>query len=1058
MHKLAQLCIKRPVFTTVIILMLIVFGVFGYINLGIDRLPKIDIPMITVTTVLPGSAPEEIETEITDKIEEAVNTVSGIDELRSVSTEGVSLVYIMFYLEKDIDVAAQEVRDKVNRILSELPSDIELPKVEKLDPDASPIISIALSGEVSIRELTEYADKVLRRKLESAQGVGQVYVVGGQKRQINVQIDPLKLKAFNLTVSDVAAALRRQNLEVPGGTLKSGEKEYTLRTLGRVGSPKEIENITIRNIKSHPVRIIDIGFVEDSTEEAKSLARLNDTPAVLLNIRKQSGTNTVEVIKHLKERLTEITKTVPEGFRLEIVKDQSVFVIRSVNTVKEHLVLGSFLAAVVVMIFLSNFRTTLISALAIPTSIISSFAVIHYMGFTLNTITLLALTLSVGIVIDDAIVVLENIFRFIEEKNYPPFEAADAATKEIGLAVLSITLTLVAIFIPIAFMIGIIGRFMSSFGITMAAAILISMIVSFTLTPMLAARFLKVHELKNHKDSNDIILIKHSIENFHKEHRHSASKQTGFYHHVETIYTAMLKFALRHRWIVVLTVILLLLSVPVLFSKIGKNFMPTDDQSEFQLTIRAPEGTSLEASEIIVSRIAREIRKLAGIAYTVSSVADNEQQIANLGNIYVRMTDVHERKFNQSQMIDYIRKNILKKFENQNLRMSITEISPISGGGMSAASVQFLISGPDMKKLEKYTGLIMDRVKQNQNVVDLDSSLVVGKPQFGVKIDREKAAELGVSVADIAQTIRLLVAGDQVSDYNEKGEQYEVHVRAGIEHRKNVTILGMVTVPSVKLGAVPLSDVVSFEEGTGPSQINRLNRQRQVTLLSNVAPGGSEKEIQDEFVKAAKEIDMGTDYKYGMLGRSKEMGRAVKGFGIVFLTAFLFAYLVIAAQFESWIHPFTILFAFPITLPFALLSLFIFNQSLNVFSALGVLVLFAVVMKNSILQIDHTNQLRERGFQRFDAIVAANLDRLRPILMTTIAFVAGMFPLLISRGAGAATNKTISSVIIGGQTLSLLLTLIAIPVIYSLLDDLVNYKLWSKISGIFSRRKHQKDV
>ncbi len=1052
MHILAELCVKRPVFATVLILILVVIGMFSYTKLGVDRFPKVDFPTITVTTRMPGSAPEEIETEITDKIEEAVNTVSGIDELRSVSSEGISQVFVTFLLEKDINVASQEVRDRINLIIPQLPQDIELPTVEKMDPDAAPIMAIALSGKGSIKELTEYADKVLRRRLESVQGVGQVMLIGGQLRQINIRLNPLKLRAYNLTVADVARALETQNLEVPGGSLKMGPENFTLRTLGRIRSLEGIQYLTIANRRGHLITVNDVGDVEDGVEDALSMAQLNETPAIILNIRKQSGSNTVEVVHNVKERLEVILESAPKGYQIETVRDQSVFIEMSANTVKEHLVLGSILAAIVVFFFLANIRTTLISALAIPTSIISAFGMMKYMDFTLNSITLLALALSVGIVIDDAIVVLENIFRYVEEKNYNPFEAAIAATKEIGLAVLSITLSLVAVFTPIAFMGGIVGRFLKSFGLTMSCSIVVSMLVSFTLTPMLAARILKKKNGNSHssEDSGDLLVAKPRLRNgvpkpgFGNERNerkasgHSASKKQGFYHIIEVFYISILKAALRFRWAVVLLIIALLFSVPTLMKHVRKNFLPDDDQSEFQVNIRAPEGTSLEATHLIISRIAREIRQLNGVRYTVANAAETDQHIENTGSIYVRLSDVGRRTYNQLEMMNFIRKNLLPKYRAEKLRVSVSPIAAISGGGTSSASIQFMIGGPDLGKLEEYSRKIIEKLRQVPGAVDVDSTLVTGKPQFGIVTDRDKASDLGVSIADIAKTVRLLVAGDKVSDYNEKGEKYEIRVRARAQSRNSVAELSMMTVPSLTRGTIPIGDVVKFEKSTGPAQINRLNRNRQVTVTSNLAPNISQEGVIDALNRILADLNMEPEYKTGFLGQSKELGKAKKGFAFVFLMAFIFVYLVLAAQFESWLHPITILLSLPLTLPFALISLILFNQSLNVFSTLGVLVLFAVVKKNSILQVDHTNQLRAEGFSRYDAIVAANLDRLRPILMTTIAFVAGMIPLLLSSGAGAATNKTISSVIVGGQTLSLLLTLVATPVAYSLFDDLAN--------------------
>ena len=969
--------------------------------------------------------PEEVETEITKKIEEAVNTTSGIDELRSVSSEGISQVFITFVLEKDADVAAQEVRDKVNRILPDLPRDIDQPFVEKFDPDSSPVMTIAVSAPSSIRDLTEYCDKVLRRQLESLPGVGQVLIVGGQARQINVQLDALKMRSHRLTVADVA--LRPASAEPPGARRlgQGGAREYTLRTMGRVESVAEFEQIAVATHGPHTIKIGDLGHVEDGGEEPKSVARYNGTPAVLLDIRKQSGTNTVEVARLLKERLAELQKNSPADRRITLVRDQSVFIQASVDTVKEHLTLGAVLAAVVIFFFLANFRTTVISALAIPTSIISAFAVIYYMGFTLNSLTLLALALSVGIVIDDAIVVLENIYRYIEEKGCTAFEAAAAATKEIGLAVLSITLSLIAVFLPIAFMGGIVGRFLKSFGVTMAATILVSMIISFSLTPMLAARWLK---LKRRPAAGGADASGNG--------KPAPASRSGFYHGIESGYLAMLRFSLRRRWVVVLCVAGMLALVPVLLSHVRKNFLPDDDQSEFEVKVRAPEGTSLEATFVMLERISRDVRRLRGVEYTLTSVADSDQRIANEGTVYVRMVPLGRRRFDQFEMMNYVRDKILPPYRKQDLRISVNPVAVFSGGGMTQADVQFMIAGPDMRLLDQYAQKVMGDLRRVPGAVDVDSSLVVGKPQFGVTVDRDKADDLGVSVADVANTLKLLVAGNKATDYNEKGEQYEVHVRATPEFRNRLKELATVSVPSSKHEIAALADVVKFTKGTGPAEINRLNHNRQVTISANMTPGTSQQTLLDALDESVRRLGMGPDYTTGLLGKSKEMARTFRSFFIVFISAILFAYLVIAAQFESWLHPITILLSLPLTLPFALISLIIFGQSLNIFSLLGILVLFAVVKKNSILQIDHTNQLRAAGMAREEAILAANRDRLRPILMTTVAFVAGMVPLLVSNSEGASVNKAISGVVIGGQTLSLLLTLIATPVAYSLFDDL----------------------
>lgn len=1026
MNYLAAICVKRPVFATVLILVLVVFGISAYFKLGVDRFPKIDFPIVTVTTRQTGSAPEEIETEITDKIEQAVNTISGIDELRSVSSEGISQVFIAFSMEKDIDVAAQDVRDKINGVLPDLPKDIDQPTVEKLDPDASPVLTIAASAPepATLRDITEYCDKVLRRQLESLGGVGQVMLVGGQSRQINVQLDPLKLRAHNLTVADVSRALAAQNLQMPSGSMKMGETEYTLRTMGRVTNMQEMDRIVVSHLNAHAITIGDLGHAEDSTEETKSTSLYNDTPCVLMNIRKQSGSNTVAVVSHLKERLGELSKLAPKGYRIDVVRDQSVFIQTSINMVKEHLIIGSILAGLVVFFFLGNTRATLIAALAIPTSIIAAFAIVDFMGFTLNSITLLALTLSVGIVIDDAIVVMENILRFIEEKNYSPYEAAIAATAEIGMAVMAITVSLVAVFLPIAMMSGIVGRFLKSFGITMAGTILVSMLVSFTLTPMLSARLFK----GSSKDKDD------GADALYTEKRRSRFQIV--YQGVEYLYLVALRFSLRHRWIVVTVVLGSMAALVPLFAMVNKNFLPDEDSSEFQLNVQAPEGTSLEATQVLIARIARDIRQLNGARYTISSVADTDERTPYKGTIYVRLVDLDDRKFGQLEMMQFVRLNILPAYAANKLRISVSPVSAISGGGMGNSNISYMIGGPDIRELERCAKTVMADLRQVPGVVDVDSTLSLGKPQFAITVDRPKAGELGVSISDITNTLRLLVAGEKVSDYNEKGEQYEVHVRSIADARNRLDELNMVTVPSSKRGPVPLGDVVHFEKGAGPAQINRLSRTRQVTINANTAPNTSEQMVLDEIAKSVEKIGMGPEYHTGLLGKSKEMGKAFRGFFQAFILAFIFVYLCLAAQFESWLHPITILLCLPLTLPFALASLLIFHQSLNLFSLLGIMVLFAVVKKNSILQIDHTNHLRAQGMPRFEAIVTANRDRLRPILMTTVAFVAGMIPTFLSNAAGSETNKAISGVIIGGQSLSLLLTLLATPVAYSLFDDL----------------------
>ena len=766
---------------------------------------------------------------------------------------------------------------------------------------------------------------------------------------------------------------------------------------------------------------------------------MNGQPAVTLIVSKQSGQNTVAVADEVKARLQEISKTLPPGFKTEVVGDQSIFIKASIEAIQTHLIEGSILAAIVVFVFLWSFRSTLIAGLAIPTSIIATFGLMAAMGFTLNNITMLALTLMVGIVIDDAIVVLENIFRFIEEKGVPPFQAAIEGTKEIGLAVMATTLSLLAVFLPVGFMGGIVGRFMSSFGLTSAFAIAVSLLVSFTLTPMLAARLIKRSD-----DTKE-----RSVEG-HTEPRDHGSKESRFYRPVDRTYTKLLTWSMAHRWVIVLACVLVIASIVPLFMFVGKNFLPVDDQSQFEIQVRSPEGSTLPATSTLAERIAVDLRKLPGVTDTLTTIGGGQQEQVNLASIYVKLTPIKERNVSQNELMVRARNEVLAKYIQQypgQLRTSVQQVAAISGGGFRNADIQYVIGGPDLKKLTEYSDKLLEKMKTIPDVVDADSTLISGKPELRVVIDRDRAADLGVRVGDIAQALNSLVAGQKVSTFNAGTDQYDVRVRSVGEFRTSAEGLQRMIVSSTKLGWVSLDNLVHVEEGTGPSAIDRLNRQRQVMLLGNVRPGGSQAAVIDQMNQFVQEIGIDPAYKTGLAGRSKELGRAGYYFALAFLLSFVFMYMVLAAQFESFIHPITILLTLPLAIPFGILSLLMTGQTVNIFSGLGLLLLFGVVKKNAILQIDHTNQLRERGMERHEAIVRANRDRLRPILMTTIALVAGMLPLTIATGPGAGTNRSIGVLVVGGQTLCLLLTLLAVPVFYSLFDDLARSRVWGRIRG-----------
>ena len=1044
MHKLAALCVERPVFATMLILALLVVGVFSFSSLGLDLFPKIDLPTVVVTTSNPGASAEEIETEITKRVEDAINTTSGIDSIASTSIEGSSTVVVQFSLDKSGDVAAQEVRDKVNRIIPDLPDTTKTPVVQKLDPDATPVMQIVVSSPRPLRDVTEIADKQIRPRLENIKGVGQIEIVGGLKREIRIWVDPQKMRAYNLPITDVTNALRQQNMELPAGSVNAGEQELSVRTLGRLVDPAQFNEIAIARRGPYVVRLSDIGRAEDSEEEPDTAARLNGNPAVTLTVSKQSGENTVATADALKARLEEIQAILPKDLRFQIVNDQSQYIKSALHVLEEHLIEGSILASLIIYFFLANIRTTLIAAIAIPTSIISTFGFMAAINLDLNQITMLALTLMVGIVIDDAIIVLENIYRYMEEKGLPPRQAAVQGTKEIGLAVMATTASLLAVFLPIGFMGGIVGRFFSSFGFTASFAIAVSLLVSFTLTPMLCSRFIKM-------PSPAVGEARGNSEGDGSSHGRS-SKDSRFFRFLDRHYTSLLEWSMAHRkWMVAISVAVSLTTIPLMMV-VGKSFVPNEDRSEFQVYLRAPEGTSLAGTLTIAERVARDLRDFPGVVTTLTSIGTangggfgvTTATTSNRAGIYVKLVPQNQRALSQDDLM--IRARALLKNYPGDLR---TSVSQANGPGGGQSDVQFVISGPDLDKLDQYSKIFMEKMKNIPFAADIDSSLVFGKPELRVEIDRQRAADLGVRVNDIAVALNTLVAGQVVSTFNSNGEQYDVRLRAAREFRTSAEGLAQMTVASTTRpgGWVPLDQVVRIRSGTAPSSIGRRDRQRNVTLGANVLPGGSQGGVINAINAIADEVKLDPGYSTGLQGTSRELARTVYYFGIAVALTFIFMYIVLAAQFESFLHPFTILLTLPIAIPFGILSLWVTGQTINVYSALGMLLLFGIVKKNAILQIDHTNGLRAAGLSRHEAIIQANRDRLRPILMTTMALVAGMLPLVFSTGDGASTNHSIGVLVVGGQSLCLLLTLLAVPVFYSLFDDMKGLPLVQKIFG-----------
>ncbi|MGI8789183.1 MAG: efflux RND transporter permease subunit [Pyrinomonadaceae bacterium] len=1069
MQWLAEICVNRPVFATVIVMFLTVVGGFSFFTLGVDRFPKIDVPTISVSTSNPGAATEETESEVTDIIEGAVNTVPGIDEMTSTSSRGSSNILLTFNLEKNPDQAYQELQQKISTVVNRLPETADPPVVRKSDPDSSPVLLYAVSAPRNVVELTDLVETLIQDRIESADGVGEVFIYGARQREIKVYINPNRLRAYNLSLTDVTNAVRSQNLELPGGNLTEGAKTLGLRTMSKLTAIKDFNEIVVATKNGFPIKIKDIGRIDDSGADASSAASLNGVQSVSVAIRKQSGSNTIAVINNVKARMKEIIPNLPPDFKVAVTRDQSEFIENSLHAIEEHLIFGGFLAAVVVFVFLWNFRSTIIAALAIPTSIIASFAVIAYLGYSLNQMTMLALTLMVGIVIDDAIVVLENIYRFVEEKGMNPFQAAIEGTREIGLAVLATTLSLLAVFIPVGFMTGIVGRFMSSFGLTSAAAIAVSLIVSFTLTPMLASRWIKRKKVSSSKfqvssgDNFEVLSDGTLVETAATERPETGnskpetdSKNSWFYSKIDGVYTWLLKVSMRFRWAVVLLCVLVVASIYPLFSYVGMAFLPDEDESAFDINLRGPQGTSLSATQSILDRIARDLREqLPEVQSTLVLAGFGSSAGGNSGRIFVTLKPVSERSQSQADLINKTR-GITKKYSSDDYKINVSGSSSISGSlglGRGGSGIGFYISGPDQEKLKEYGDQLVAKLQQDPLFRDPDTSNQAGSPEIRVVIDRQKAADLGVKAGDVAQALNTFAAGQRVSTFTEGTKQYDVVVQAEEEFRRDRSDLQYYTVASASGNPVGLEKLVKVEEGTSPSSISRLNRQRQITITAGLPPNTSESDALKKLQGYAAQLNLPAEYTTGVTGTSKELNRAYNSFLYAFLLSFVFMYLILAAQFESFIHPVTILLTLPLSIPFALLSTAIAGQTLNIFSALGILLLFGIVKKNAILQIDHTNHLRKTGMVRYDAIIQANRDRLRPILMTTIALVAGMLPLVIGSGAGAATNRSIGILVVGGQSMCLLLTLLAVPVFYSLFDDAQESHLWRGFSDRYDKFK-----
>jgi HAE1 family hydrophobic/amphiphilic exporter-1 len=1036
MQRLAEICIRRPVFAMMLVLTLVVVGVVGYVNLGVDRFPSVDVPVVRVQARLAGASPAEMESQISQPIEEAVNTIEGIDELRSVSGSGAAFVMVSFNLDRNVDVAAQDMRDRVATVQRDFPRDTLPPNISKADTDQQPVLSIALSGGRARRELTEIADKIIKTQIERSPGVGQIDIVGGMERSINVWVDADRLAAYQIPITAVRDAVERQNANVPGGNVTSDQREQTLRTMGRLQDARDFNELVVVTRNGSPIRVRDVGWAEDGTKEERTVARLNGEPNVTLEVLRQSGANTVAVIDGVKARLKALEGQLPSDLKLEIIRDQSRYIHQALHEIKLHLVLGSLLACLVVLLFMRDWRATVIASVAIPASVIASFGVMKALGFTLNSVTMLALVLMVGIVIDDAIVVLENIFRFIEEKKMGPFEAARAATAEIGLAVMATTLSLVVIFVPVSFMSSISGRFLYQFGITSAVAVLVSLLVSFTLTPMMSARLLRG-----------------------KSPGGDARSRTGFYARIDAAYMKVLALSMRHRFLVAgLALAVMAASVP-LYRVVQQEYLPSNvDEGEFDVRVTAPEGAGPGAINNVALEVEKALEGVPGVRFVLTTVGSSPIGGLNQANFYVRLTPHEERTFGWSRLLQWppwrafqgnhsqreIQQLIRQRLRRlPDVRVAVRNPQTFVGGGPSY-DIDFALLGPDLEVLYDYAERLRKKAPE-LGLLDADTTLKVDKPELRVEIDRERAASLGVDTSDIANALRIMVGGDdRVTRFrdNSMNEDYDVQVRVKDGGRNDPATIARLFVPRRGGGLARLDNVVKLVPAQTASRIDRLDRQRQVSLRAAVAPGYAQADRIAALRAEVEKMGMPTGYSTRVSGRARELENTFSEFLWAFLLSVILMYIVLASQFESLVHPFTILLSLPLAVPFAFLSLKLADQTINLYSALGLLVLFGVVKKNAILQVDHTLKLREAGHDRLTAILEGNRDRLRPILMTTLTLIAGMLPLALGTGPGAEERRAVAVVVIGGQTLCLLLTLLVTPVAYSLMDDLAQARWW----------------
>ncbi|MBW2234350.1 MAG: efflux RND transporter permease subunit [Deltaproteobacteria bacterium] len=1012
--RLPDVCIRRPVFAVMLIGGLVVLGIVSVQRLGVDLFPRVEFPVATVLTTLEGASPETMEREVSQVLEESINTIEGIRTLRSSSSDSLSLIYVEFELEYDVQEKAQAVRDKVAAVRADLPRNVTAPVIERVDPDAMPILAVMLSGPYSIREITELADKRLKPRLERLPGVGSVSIVGGRAREIRIWIDPLRLAGYQLAVDDVLAAIQREHAELPGGRLQTEQQEFSIRTRGRLTRVDQFGGIVVAERAGRVVHLRDVAGVEDGMADQRTASRLNGRTGVALLVRRQSGQNTVAVADAVKRELEATRAELPAGYEIAVAMDDARFIVSAIRDVGVALAWGALFASAVVLIFLRSVRSTAIAAIAIPSSIVASFTFFYFFGFTLNTMTLMALSLSIGLLIDDAIVVLENVYRHMES-GMSAREAASVGADEIGFAVLATTASNCAVFVPIAFLSGVVGRFFREFGLVAATAVCLSTLIALSLTPMLCSRYLSVRS----GDSGGRVF---------------RGLELGF-QRMESGYRRLLSWGLRHRAAVVGLALASFVAGIGLARLVPVEFVLPEDRSEFNIWLKLPLGTALEQTQSVVSLLEDDLQALPDVRLVFTTIGAGTKKRVNEAIVYVQLIHKSQRDYSQQEFMRRVRKRIAG-LDLPLREYAVEEIPIIGASGWRSAELMYAVRGPEMIPLQQYARDLMEGMRASGGYVDLNMSYEAGKPEVSLEIARERAADLGVSAVQIGRTISALFAGFETTSFEDKGERYDVRVQVRPEYRDDMDKLDLVRVRASDGSLIPLRNLVTPSMGTGPVQIDRENRTRSITLFGNLE-GKSAGEADAEVSRLGRELGLGGGGQYVLrpVGPSERLRETLAAVTFAFFMALLAIYMILAAQFNSFVHPFTIMLSAPLSFIGAFAAVAMSGRSLDVMGQIAFLMLMGIVMKNGILLVDYTNTLREQGLSMREAVLEAGPVRMRPVLMTAISTIFGMLPVAFAQGDGSEWRNPMGIVAIGGLAASTLLTLLVVPVVYTLVDD-----------------------